>query len=162
MSKTTAHMPYTEIIERAQKLARSPKNTPEKIRGLAQDVYLRDMVSKSDWNFLITGSTITTVASVKDGTVSVTTGGTVATFTSAFSATSGMIGRKIKISGNEAVYRISAISAGSVTFAPTFEGSRNASGDSYNIYQDEYPVAVTSTSSRRTVGSTSGSAGVKR
>jgi len=141
MSKNQIVIPGTEIVERAQSLSRSSKNTKKKTRGIMNDIYLSDISAKTDWNFLIVGSSLTTIERYNTGTASIDTGTTAMTFSSDFVATSGMIGRKIKVNGNDVVYNITAIATNALTILETFEGIRNASGDGFNIYQDEYPVA---------------------
>jgi len=47
-------------VERVQKLARVGDNTVEKIRGVVNDIYCREIPAKFDWTFLITGSSLTT------------------------------------------------------------------------------------------------------
>jgi len=141
MSRNIIPIPFTEIVERAQELSRSSKNTKKKTRGITNDIYLRDMSSKSDWNFMLAESSLTTLERYNTGTASIDTGGTTVTFSSDFVADSGMVGQKIKIGGNDVVYNITGISGGSVTLLESFEGSRNAASDAFNIYQDQYPVA---------------------
>jgi len=141
MSKNIEEIPYTEIIERIKSLGRAAAGTNEKIRGLAQDVYMRAIPAAVDWNFLITDSGLRTTAQFKDGTCSVNTQGTTITFSSDVTITSSMIGRKIKVSGNNTPYFITGISTGATDIRPSFEGIRNASADSYVMYQDEYALA---------------------
>ena len=102
MAKNTNVLPYTEVVERVKKLSRSGENTDEKIRGVIQDVYTREIPVKYDWNFLYASSSLTTTAEYKDGTVSATTGSATITMSSA-TPTSAMTGRKIKISGSDGV-----------------------------------------------------------
>ena len=60
MSKNTSFIPYTEIVERVMSLGRVNPNAVEKVRGIVQDIYTRDIPTKWDWNFLYASSSITT------------------------------------------------------------------------------------------------------
>ncbi len=142
MAKNIAQIPFTEIRERVNSLGRTARQTDSKVRGVIQDLYIHEIPSLHDWNFLLNESSITTTDKYNTGTCSINTQGSTVTFSSDVTITSGMVGRKIKISGNETVYRITAMEGSTgVTINPSFEGSRNASGDAYNIYQDEYALA---------------------
>ena len=43
MSKNTTEIPYTEIVERVMSLGRVNANAIEKVRGIVQDIYTRDI-----------------------------------------------------------------------------------------------------------------------
>lgn len=141
MSTNISEIPITEIVERTQKLARVGDDTKDKIRGVVTDVYCREIPSKFDWTFLITGSSITTNAEVHDGTVTMTTGDTTVVLSSS-TFPSNCVGWKIKFAGNDTAYDVIAYaSTTSVTIKPAMWGPQNLSGASYSLYRDVYPLA---------------------
>lgn len=142
MSKNISEIPYTEIVERAQKLARVGENSLEKIRGIVQDVYAREIPAKFDWNFLLVTSSFLTIDEYHQGSITMNTGDTVVQFTSDAVMTAGVVGRKFKPSSNDAVYDITLYSnATSISINPSLQGATNLSGASYSIYQPYYPLA---------------------
>ena len=142
MSKNISEIPVTEIIERSQKLARTGNNTFEKIRGIVQDVYLREIPSKFDWDFLLVSSSFTTLAEYKIGTASVNTGASSVTFSSDVTLDASYVGRKISFSATGEVYTINSFSsAQAVTVIPSFRGTNNVSNGAYTIFQNVYPLS---------------------
>lgn len=142
MSKNISEIPVTEINERAKSLSRSGRNTDSKIRGVVQDVYLREIPAKFDWNFLLVSSGLTTESEYKTGTVSINTGATSAVFSSDTVITAGMVGRKFNVSGDGVVYEITSMSSTtSCTITPPYQSTQNASNQSYNIFQPNYSLA---------------------
>lgn len=134
-------IPYTELVERTQKLARVGENTVEKIRGVVNDVYCREIPAKFDWTFLMADSAITTIAEKHGGTVSMTTGDTTVVLTSDTFSTSD-VGKQIKFTGNDTVYDVIAyLSTTSVTISPALWGSQNLTGSSYSLFQPRYSLA---------------------
>ena len=137
----TAEIPFTEIVERVKKLARSSDNTYEKIRGIVNDVYTREMGAKFDWNFLYTSSGVTTVAEAHGGNITMNTGDT-AVILSSGTFQPNVAGYQIKFSGNDTVYDVIAYNnSTSVTINPALMGPQNLSGASYSLYQSRYPLA---------------------
>lgn len=141
MAKNISEIPYTEAIERILALSRANLNEKEKIRGLYQDVYVREVPSKFDWEFMIVSSGITTTAQYAQGTCSVNTGDTTVVFSSDAVITSAFTGRRFRVTGNDVVYSITYQSATSVTINPSFQGSTNVSGGAYAIFQPYYSLA---------------------
>jgi len=142
MSKNISQIPYREITERVRELARTPENTDEKVRGVIQDVFTREIPSKYDWTFLLASSGITTIDEYKTGNVSINTGSRSANFSSDVTLTAGMVGRKIKVSGNDTLYEITSFGGvTSATLLPSYEGETNASNQSYTIFQPIYALA---------------------
>lgn len=134
-------IPVTEIVERVKKLGRMSDNTQDKIRGVISDIYCREMPAKFDWNFLITESSLTTVAEAHGGTVTMNTGDTTVVLSSG-TFSSGCVGYKIKFTGNNTVYDVIAyISTTNVTINPALQGAQNLSGASYSLYKDRYSLA---------------------
>lgn len=142
MAKNISEIPVTEIVERVKSLSRAGRNTDSKIRGVVQDVYLREIPSKFDWNFMLVSSGITTIAQYNNGTVSVTTGATTATFSSTALITAAMVGRKFNVTGDGAVYQITSLSsATSFTITPPYQSTQNATNQSFTIFQPNYSLA---------------------
>ena len=141
MSKNTAEIPITEIVERTQKLARVGEDTLDKIRGVVTDVYCREMAAKFDWTFLLASSSLTTNSEVHDGSVSMTTGDTTVVLSSA-TFPSNCVGWKIKFTGNDTAYDVQAYtSTTSLTINPALWGPQNLVGAGYSLYRDIYPLA---------------------
>lgn len=141
MSTNISEIPFTEINERVQKLGRIGDNSMEKIRGTTNDVYIREIPAKFDWNFLMAESSLTTKDEYHTGSVSMNTGDTTVVGTNTtFDA--NMVGSKIKITGVDAVYEITVyLSATSLTISPAMQGASNVSNTSYSIYKDRYSLA---------------------
>lgn len=90
-----------------------------------------------DLPYLMSDGFVTTVAPYETGTVTVTNGSTTVTG-SATTFTAAMVGRKFRVSGQNAYYRISAfVSTTEVTLEVAFQGT-TASAQSYSIFKDEY------------------------
>lgn len=141
MSKNIVDIPYTEIQERGIQLGRIGETSKSKFRGLIHDCYIREIPSKFDWDFLIASSGITTIGEYKVGTVSANTGDTTLVFSSDVSLDSSFTGRKVKVSGNDVVYKATFLNTTGLTISPSFQGASNASGNSYTIFQDTYALA---------------------
>lgn len=141
MSKNIREIPYTEIQERITEYVRIDDSTKRKVRGITQDVYVREIPSKFDWDFLKQSSSLTTIAEYKVGTVSVNTGANSLTFSSDAALTSSMTGRKIKIAGNGTVYGFNFSNTTAGTVNPTFQGNSNASSQTYSIFQPSYALS---------------------
>lgn len=142
MSKTTVEIPYTEMTERVMSLGRVNQNAIEKVRGIIQDIYTRDIPTKWDWQFLFASSAITTIDQYVTGNASVNTGSNVVSFSADVTATAAMVGRKIKFSGNEVVYDISSfMTAQSLQIFPAMQGASNILNGSYTIFQPTYALA---------------------
>lgn len=142
MSKNIAEIPVTEIVERVKSLGRAGRNTDAKIRGVVQDVALREIPSKFDWNFMLVSSGLTTIEQYNNGTASVNTGATTVTFSSAASITAAMVGRKFNITGDGGVYEITSMSSTtSCVINPAYQATQNASSQAYVIFQPIYAMA---------------------
>lgn len=141
MAKNTQEIPVTEIVERVKSLGRAGRNTDSKIRGVVQDVYLREIPSKFDWNFMLVSSGLTTIEQYNDGTASINTGATAVTFANA-SITAAMVGRKFNITGDGAIYEVTSMSSTtSCTITPPYQATQNASNQAYTIFQPTYALA---------------------
>lgn len=142
MAQNTDFIPYTEIVERVQKLGRVGDNTLTKIRGVIQDIYTREIPAKFDWNFLLVSSSFIATDEYHQGSVTMNTGDTAAIFSSDAVLTAGMTGRKFKPSGNQTVYDVVAFSnTTSVTINPSLQGAQNLTSVAYSIYQPYYSLA---------------------
>lgn len=142
MAKNISELPYTEIVERSMALGRVPENYISKVRGIAQDIYVREIPTKFDWNFLIAESSVTTTAEYKQGSVTLNTGATAAVFSSDVTLDASFTGRRVKVYGNDAVYGVSFSNTTAATLAPSFQGVNNASAASYTIFQPFYALAT--------------------
>lgn len=142
MAKNITEMPITETVERAKKLARAGDNTFEKVRGISQDVYCRELATKFDWNFLIVSSSIVTIDKYDTGTVSINTGSRIASFSTTATMVAAMNGRRIKFTGNDVVYEISSfMTAQSLQILPELRGPNNLSSTTYSVFQPVYALA---------------------
>lgn len=142
MSKNISEIPFTEICERAQKLARVGIDNMNKIRGIVNDIYVHEIGAKWDWNFLMVGSSITAIDEYHQGTITMNTQATAAIASSDAVFDSTMVGRKIKFSANDTVYDITVFNnTTSLTINPPLAGNQNLSGASYSIYQPFYSLA---------------------
>lgn len=141
MSKNLKEIPLTEVIERIIELARIREEVRKKVRGIVNDIYVRDIPKKEDWAFLMVRSAITYTQEYITGNVTGTTGGTTLTFSSAVAITSDMTGRRIKIANNDYVYDFTFAGTTSGTINPPLSGTQNVSGASYSIFQNVYALA---------------------
>src|SRR3990167_6205668 len=142
MSKTTIELPFTEIVERVMSLGRVNANAIEKVRGIVQDIYTRDIPTKHDWNFLFASSAIVTTGEYKTGNATVNTGDRIVTFSTDTVLIDSMNSRKIKFSGNDVVYEISSfIGATSCQILPPLAGNANITNGSFSIFQPVYALA---------------------
>lgn len=142
MAQNTDFIPYAELVERAQKLARVGDNTLSKVRGVIQDIYTREIPAKFDWNFLLVSSSFIVVDEYHQGSVTMNTGDTAVIFSSDANLTSSMVGRKFKPAGNPTVYDIVTYSnSTSISINPSLQGAQNLTSASYSIYQPYYTLA---------------------
>ena len=143
MSKNIRELPFTEIVERAMEISRTREDSEGKIRGYVNDIYVRDLPRKNDWTFLIATTSLIFTEEYKTGTVTATTGDATLTFSSDVVIDSAMVGRKIKINGNDYIYEIASMSGttGAVV-GPTFSGTKNLSSATYTIFQPKYPLVT--------------------
>lgn len=139
MSKNLDIIPFTELVERTSEIARERADVEPKIRGYVNDVYLREIGRKWDWNFLLVGSTLTTRQRINDGTVSANTGSTTVTFTAAV-IDSSVTGAQLNIIGNDYIYNCVFQSTTSLTIQPPLSGNTNASGNAYNLFFPYYSL----------------------
>jgi len=142
MSKNIQEIPFTEIVERVQELGRLPDNVLDKIRGITQDVYIREITKKYDWNFLFATSSLTTTARYNLGLATVNTGDTTVTFNAdaVFDAT--FTGRRLKISGVAGEYTATFSNTTALTINPAFRHTSNISAQAYAVYQPVYTLAA--------------------
>lgn len=141
MSKNISEIPFTEMTERIQKLGRVGVDNLSKLRGIINDIYVREIPSKFDWNFLVATTSLVTVDEYHNSSISMNTGDTTVVGASDVVFTSAMVGRKFKPSSNDTVYDIAAyISPTSVTIYPSLQGPTNLSGASYSVFQPSYTL----------------------
>ena len=141
MSKNRTELPFTEIIERVSEILRLREDVEKKIRGVVNDVYVRDISKKEDWSFLLATSSMTFVASYASGNATIQPGSSTITFSSDVVITSAMIGRKIKFQNNSYVYDIVSMSGTTgAVIGPTLSGTESVTSQSYEIFQPIYPL----------------------
>lgn len=141
MSKNIVELPFTEIVERVSELARERVDVRSKIRAVVNDFYTREIPRKEDWSFFLVSSTLTLQQEYNTGTVSATTGGTAATFSSGVSLSSSNTGMKLKILGNDYLYDVIFSQTTSLTISPPFSGNVNAVGSNYDLTEPFYSLA---------------------
>lgn len=141
MSKTIEELPFTEIVERSLELTRERADVESKGRAIVNDIYIREIARKEDWNFFLVSSSITLVPQYITGSVSATTGSTAVTFSSDVVLTASNNGMQLKVSGNDFVYNFTQTGTTSGTISPPFSGSINASSQPYALFQAFYSLA---------------------
>src|SRR3990167_280552 len=140
MSKNQTVIPFTELVERTSEIARERADVKNKIRGYVNDVYIREIGRKWDWNFLLVGSTLTMRQRYNTGTVSANTGGTTATFSSDVTLDATYTGAQLNIIGNNYVYDVTYVSPTSLSIQPPLSGNVNITNSSYNLFFPFYAL----------------------
>jgi len=140
MSKNVDVIPFTELVERASEISRERADTQPKMRGFVNDVYLREIARKWDWNFLLVSSTITVTPSYSTGTVSANTGATSVVFSSDVTLDASYTGSQLRLTGNDYIYNCVYQSATSLTIQPPISGNLNYSNASYTLYFPFYAL----------------------
>ena len=142
MAKNISEIPFTELVERSRGLARTGNNTVEKIRGIVQDVAIREIPSKFDWNFLLVSSSLTGVGQYNQGSVSINTGDTTLVFSSDVVLDSTYEGYKIFLAANNQVYNVvNFINTTSLTISPSLQGATNIQSGGYTLFKDTFTLA---------------------
>lgn len=141
MAKNIEEIPFTELVERSCEIARERVDKEGYARGIANDIYVREIARKEDWSFFLVNSSLTLVPKYSVGNVTATTGSTAVTFSSDVALTASNNGMQLKISGNDYVYAFTYANATGGTISPPLSGSANVSGASYNIFQAYYSLA---------------------
>jgi len=142
MAKNISEIPFTEIVERASELARESADVEKKVRGIVNDVYVRELPRKEDWSFLMVSSALTLTPRYNTGTVTGVTGGTTVVFSSDVALTADFTGRKLRIDGNDYVYDVTYVAANSLSINPPFSGTQNVTSVGYDIFAPYYPLAT--------------------
>lgn len=141
MSKNQTVIPFTELVERVSELARERVDVMSKVRAVVNDIYTREIPRKEDWSFFLVSSTITLQQEYNTGTVSATTGGTTATFSSTVSLSSSNTGMKLKVTGNDYLYDVTFLQTTALTISPPFSGTVNAVSYNYSLFKPFYSLA---------------------
>jgi hypothetical protein len=142
MSKNISEIPFTEIVERASELARESADVEKKVRGIVNDVYVRELPRKEDWSFLVASSALTLTQRYNTGTVSANTGSTSAVFSTDAAFTADFTGRKLRVDGNDYIYDVTYVAANSLTISPPFSGTQNVTSVGYDVFAPYYPLAA--------------------
>lgn len=139
-----AQIPFTKIYEdvmlevRENSTEASVKN---KYRRRVNDIYVRDLFAKNDFDFMSRISTITIPAGYTTGTASIAAGGTAVTGVGT-TWTTTMTGYKFRFFGNQDIYTFTYASATTGTIFPAFSGDTAISGGQYMIFQDTFSLAA--------------------
>ena len=141
MAKNIEELPFTEIVERAAEIARERADKESYVRSVANDVYIREIPRKEDWNFFLVSSSLTVVPQYATGNVTATTGSNTVTFSSDVVLTASNNGMQLKISGNDYVYAFTFGNTTGGTITPPFSGSVNATAMPYALFQAYYSLA---------------------
>ena len=139
MSRNIKQIPFTEIVERTIEISRLREDVTGKVRGIVNDVYVRDIPRVDDWMFFIARTSLTLSPEYNTGNATVTTGGTTVTFSGA-TLDSSMTGRKIKFSNADYIYDFTYSSPSDGTISPALVGSVNIAGGAFSIYQNIYDL----------------------
>lgn len=142
MAKNIVEIPFSELVERVSELARERPDVKQKIRGIVNDMYTREIPRKEDWSFFLVSSSITLVPEYTTGNVTATTGNTALVFSSDVVLTQSNNGTKIKITGNGYLYDFTFSQATAGTINLPFSGNANATSVPYSIYQPFYSLAA--------------------
>ena len=142
MAKNIRELPFTELVERVNQIARAESTNDEsRIRAAIHDEYLRNIPNKEDWRFLIANSAIVCTIPYNDGTVAINTGDTALTGTNT-TWTSDMQCRLLKLTDNPNVYTVrSFLATTSLLINPPLSEDINITAGAYNIYQPFYALA---------------------
>jgi len=141
MSKNVDVIPFTELVERVGEIARERAEIGPKLRGFVNDVYLREIGRKWDWNFLLVGSTITVNSSYTTGTLTANTGGTQVVFSTDVTLSQLYSQSQLKITGNDYIYKCTYESTTSLTIQPPISGNLNYSNAGYTLFFPCYALA---------------------
>ena len=133
-------LPFVEIVERVANLARiDSENDKPKVRGVIENLYIREIPRKYDWTFLMNSTSLLLNGQYNTGTVSATTGSSAVSFSGA-TLTASMNKRKIKISGNDYVYEFTYTNSSTGTIEPALQGNTNPSGSGYTLFDPDYSL----------------------
>lgn len=138
-----AQMPFTKIFEDVMSEVRensTESSVENKYKRRVNDIYVRDLPSKQEFDFLRKEGTFTLAAAYDTGTITTSVNSTALTG-SGTTWTSTMTGYKIKISGNDEIYTFTFTNTTTGTLNTNFTGSAALGGASYIIYQDTYNLA---------------------
>lgn len=127
-------MQFSTIYARVESLANVTAQ-----RALIKDAIQIGLnrATAQDLPYLMNDGFITTIAPYTTGTVTATTASTTLTG-SGTTFTSAMVGRKVRVSSDNAYYRIAAfVSTTELTLEVPYQGT-TASGSTFIIYKDEY------------------------
>lgn len=141
MAKNLEEIPFTELVERTIEIARERADKESYVRGVVNDMYIREIPRKEDWSFFLVSSSLTLAPQYTQGNITATTGSTAVTFSSDVALTASNNGMQLKVSGNDYVYAFTYVNATAGTISPPFSGTVNATAASYAIFQAYYSLA---------------------
>jgi hypothetical protein len=145
MGNLSSTIPFTELYERVLTMARidSPNNE-DFAKGIVNDIYTRTLPRMEDWTPITTDSYVTMVPEYTTGTVTISAGSTSITGNSTVwtAAMTVDAGYKIKIAGNDNVYKFEYVSGTSGTLNMPLSGDTDLTQATYVIFKDEYTLAA--------------------
>mgnify|MGYP001176774361 CR=1 FL=1 len=138
-----AQMPFTKIVEDVMSEVRensTETSVENKYKRRVNDIYVRDLPSKQEFDFLRKEGSFSLIANYHTGTVTTSVNSTMVTGLGT-TWTSAMTGRLIKISGNDEIYTFTVTNSTTGNLNTTFTGNESLDGAAHNIYQDTYNLA---------------------
>lgn len=136
--------PFTALVEDTMLEVRenSSETTVEnKYKRRINDVYVRLLPMKYDFDFMKTSSSVTITAAYSTGTVTIDISASTTAIAGASTVwTTGMTGWKMKINGNDEIYTFTYGSGTTGTISPAYTGSSDATTATYVLFQDTYSM----------------------
>lgn len=134
--------PFTQIYEDVKlemRDASSEQAVVNKFKRRVNDIYVRDLPAKFEWDWLRASSYITLLPAYKVGTAEVTNG-SASVIGIGTTWTAAMTGMKFTVPSTNEIYTFTRTSAVAGTISPVYQGATNASAG-YAIFQDTYTLA---------------------
>ena len=137
--------PFTALVEDTMLEVRensSEASVERKYQRRVNDVYVRLLPIKYDFDFLRASSSLTIASAYSTGTVTIDISvSTTAVVGIATVWTTAMTGYKMKINGNDEIYTFTYASGTTGTISPAYTGSADATTATYILFQDTYSMA---------------------
>jgi hypothetical protein len=137
--------PFTALVEDTMIEVRensSESSVENKYKRRVNDVYVRLIPSKYDFDFLRASSSLTIAAAYSTGTVTIDISVSTTAIVGVSTVwTTTMTGYKMKINGNDEIYTFTRTGATTGTISPAYTGSSDATTVTYILFQDTYSMA---------------------
>lgn len=140
MSRQSVY-PFTQIYEdvmREMRESSSEQAVKEKYKRRVNQIYMFDIPSRYEWDWLRRTSNIQLYPAYQTGTVAATNGSAAIVGTDTV-WTSAMDGWRLKLSGDNGIYTFTYASATTGTISPVFQGD-DAATQSHTLYQTTYTL----------------------